>query len=68
MIIALMMEVVRTSETSVCFHEITGHFIPESCYIHIHLRENLKSPTFVLLQDSKIKEVNIKNSHVNITI
>jgi hypothetical protein len=30
--ITLLMEAVRTSETSVYFHETTRHYIPESCH------------------------------------
>jgi hypothetical protein len=38
-----MMEAVRASETSVCFNETTQRYIPESCYLYIRRRENLKS-------------------------
>jgi hypothetical protein len=38
----LMMAVVRTSETSVYFNEITWRCIPERSLLHIRLRENLK--------------------------
>jgi hypothetical protein len=31
---ALMMEAVRTSGTSVYFHETTRRYIPESCHLH----------------------------------
>jgi hypothetical protein len=30
---AQMMEAVRISERSVCFNQITQHYIPESCVI-----------------------------------
>jgi hypothetical protein len=39
---ALMMEAVRTSETSVYFYEITRHCIPEGCHLHTHRHENFK--------------------------
>jgi hypothetical protein len=35
-IISAVIEAVRTSETSVYFHEITQHYIPKSCHLHIH--------------------------------
>jgi hypothetical protein len=42
-LIALMMEAVRTSETSVYFNETTQHCIPEGCHLHTRRGENLKS-------------------------
>jgi hypothetical protein len=39
----LMMEAVRTSETSVNFYETTRRNIPEGCHLHTRRRENLKS-------------------------
>jgi hypothetical protein len=30
----LMMEAVRTSDTSACFNETTRHYIPEHCHLH----------------------------------
>jgi hypothetical protein len=41
--IALMMEAVRISETSVSFYETTRMNIPEGCRVHIRRHENLKS-------------------------
>jgi hypothetical protein len=41
--IALMMEAVSTSETSVNFYETTRRNIPEGCHLHTRRRENLKS-------------------------
>jgi hypothetical protein len=52
-IIALMMESVRTSETSICFNNTTRWYIPEGCHpslefarqsihIHLHRKENMK--------------------------
>jgi hypothetical protein len=41
--IALMMEAVSTSETSVNFHKTTRCNIPEGCHLHNRRRENLKS-------------------------
>jgi hypothetical protein len=43
--IVLMMEPVRTSETSVHFNVTTRRYIPEDSKLHIRLRENLKSHT-----------------------
>jgi hypothetical protein len=42
-IIALMMEAVRTSETSVNFNVTTRRYILQDSKLHIHRRENLKS-------------------------
>jgi hypothetical protein len=44
-LIALMMEAVRTSETSVNFYETTRRRNPEDHSRHLHRRENLKSLT-----------------------
>jgi hypothetical protein len=52
LLIALMMEAVRTSETSVYYSEITRRNIPEGSNLHIRLRENLKSHK-ILLTGSK---------------
>jgi hypothetical protein len=41
-IIALMMEAVRTSETSVSFYQTTLHNIPEDSRLHTRCRENQK--------------------------
>jgi hypothetical protein len=41
--IALMMEAVHTSETSVSFYKTTRRNIPEDGHLHTRLRENLKS-------------------------
>jgi hypothetical protein len=38
-----MMEVVRTSETSIYYNETTRCNIPKSTNLHIHRRENVKS-------------------------
>jgi hypothetical protein len=43
MAIALMMEGVRISETSVNFNVTTRHYIPEDSKVHTRRRENLKS-------------------------
>jgi hypothetical protein len=40
---ALMMEAVRTSETSVNINLTTRRYIPEDSKLHTHRRENLKS-------------------------
>jgi hypothetical protein len=42
--IAVMMEAVRTSETSVYFiNKTTRRYIPEGCHLHTRRRENQKS-------------------------
>jgi hypothetical protein len=40
---ALMLEAVRTTETSVNVSETTRRHIPEVCHLHTCRRENLKS-------------------------
>jgi hypothetical protein len=40
--IALMMEEVRVSETSICIGETTQRHTSEGCHLHAHRRENLK--------------------------
>jgi hypothetical protein len=45
MIIALTMETVRASETSIHFNVTTRRYIPEHSKLHTHRRENLKSHT-----------------------
>jgi hypothetical protein len=42
-IVAMKMETVRTSETSVYFHETIQHDIPENYDLHARRHENLKS-------------------------
>jgi hypothetical protein len=42
-IIALMMEAVHASETSVNFNVTTRRYIPEDFILHIRRREELKS-------------------------
>jgi hypothetical protein len=42
----LMMEAVRTSETSVNFDVTTRRYIPENSKLHTRRRENLKSHIF----------------------
>jgi hypothetical protein len=41
--IALMMEAVHISETSVYLYETTWRYIPEAYHLHTHHREKLKS-------------------------
>jgi hypothetical protein len=43
MIIALMMEAARTSETLVNFYQTTQRNNPEDNHLHTHCHENLKS-------------------------
>jgi hypothetical protein len=42
-IIALMMEAARTSETLINFYQTTRCYNPEDSHLHTHRRENLKS-------------------------
>jgi hypothetical protein len=42
-VVALMMEVARTSETLVNFYQTTRCYNPEDSHLHTHRRENLKS-------------------------
>jgi hypothetical protein len=44
--IALMMEAVRTSESSVNFYETTRRHVPEGYHLYACHRENLKSHNF----------------------
>jgi hypothetical protein len=48
LMIVLMMEAIRTSETSVKFNVTTRRHIPEYSKLHTRRRENLKSHTFYL--------------------
>jgi hypothetical protein len=43
MIIALMMEAARTSETLVNCYQTTRRYNPEDSHLHTHRRDNLKS-------------------------
>jgi hypothetical protein len=45
-VIALMMETARTSETLVNFYQTTRRYNPEDSQLHTHRRENLKSYVF----------------------
>jgi hypothetical protein len=38
----MVMEAIRTSETSVYFNETTRRYIPEGCHLHTRRRKNLK--------------------------
>jgi hypothetical protein len=46
--IALMMEAVRTSKTSVYSNDTTGRYINLSCHLHTRRRDNLKSHEHML--------------------
>jgi hypothetical protein len=48
-IIALMMEAVSTSETSVNFYKCTRRKNPEDSHLHTRRRENLKSHLVFLM-------------------
>jgi hypothetical protein len=52
-LVALMMEAVCTSETSVCFYEIRRRRIPEGCHLQTHCRENLIDHKLISLFDCK---------------
>jgi hypothetical protein len=41
LLIALMMEAARTSETLVNFYQTTQRYNPEDCHLRTHRRENL---------------------------
>jgi hypothetical protein len=43
LLIALMMEAARTSETLANFYQITRRYNPEDSHLRTHRRENLKS-------------------------
>jgi hypothetical protein len=49
-IIALMVEAVTPSETSVNFYQTTRRNIPEDSHLHIRRRENLKSHQYTYLR------------------
>jgi hypothetical protein len=42
-LVITLIEVLRTSETSIYFNETTRRYIPESCHLHTRRRANLKS-------------------------
>jgi hypothetical protein len=50
--IALMMEAVRTSETSVYFNNTTRHYIPEDCNLNTLRREENKSYISQIIKES----------------
>jgi hypothetical protein len=54
-IIALMMEAVRTSETSVSIYLTTRQYIPEDSKLHTRHREILKSHTITKSLDQLVK-------------
>jgi hypothetical protein len=55
--IALMMEAVRTSETSVNFNVTARRYIPEDSKLHTRCRENLKSHVCIYVRQFVIKPV-----------
>jgi hypothetical protein len=55
--IALMMEAVRTLETSVHFNETTRRYNPEGCNFYTCHHENLKSHMFLVTKIIKIAKV-----------
>jgi hypothetical protein len=44
-IIPLIMQVVRTSETSVYANDTTRCYVPENCHLHTRCREDMTSHT-----------------------
>jgi len=57
--VALMMEAVCTSETSVNFNETTTRHIPENSKLHTRHRENLKSYGLCLIRTLHVFSLNI---------
>jgi hypothetical protein len=53
LVVALMMEVARTSETLINFYQTTRRYNPEDSHLHTHRRENLKS--YVISQRFNLK-------------
>jgi hypothetical protein len=52
-IVALIMEAVRTFETSVKFYESTRRNIPRGCHIYTRLRENLNVTKYFAVSRNK---------------
>jgi hypothetical protein len=50
-LIALMIEAVSTSETSVNFYETSRSSILEGCHLHTRSRENFKSHRFKVFEN-----------------
>jgi hypothetical protein len=44
----MIMEAVRTSETSMYFYQTTRRYIPEGCHLHIRRRVSLKPQPIVV--------------------
>jgi hypothetical protein len=51
LLIALMMEAARTSETLVNFYQTTQRYNPEDIHLRTHCHENLKSYLLILLSN-----------------
>jgi hypothetical protein len=47
MIIDLMMEAIRISETSVYFYETKRRHVPDGCHVQVRRRENLNSENLI---------------------
>jgi hypothetical protein len=62
-IIALMMEVASTSETSVNFYQTTRRYNPEDSHLNTRRRENLKSHAtgFFVLFCLKVNLINVRH-------
>jgi hypothetical protein len=64
-LIALMMEVVRTPETSIQFYESTRRYNPECCHLRTSRHENLKSYFCSELQLTPFQDIySLKFSHL----
>jgi hypothetical protein len=57
-LIALMMEEVHTSETSLIFYENARRYIPEGCHVYNYRRDNLICHVFPVHQ---YREVTFRN-------
>jgi hypothetical protein len=59
MIIALMMEAARTSETLADFYQTTRRYNPEDSHLRTHRRENIKS--YLILKHSGRLQIKVKS-------
>jgi hypothetical protein len=66
MIIALMMEAARTSETLENYYQTTRCYNPEDSNLHTHHRENLKSYLVMDTSENYCKAIHLLNKHSTI--